>query len=126
MPIKIKPTSQIKARLGIEPNGRIQKFFTNECAKAMDKYVPFDTGTLAGTVIRDGTPTRNVSANTITYSQKYAKYVYYGISKSGKPLHYQTDKHEKAGSYWDRRMVSADMPKVVKSVQNEINRGGKR
>ena len=37
MPVQLKPTSQIKARLGLEPNGRVQKFFTNSCYKHMDK-----------------------------------------------------------------------------------------
>ena len=38
--MEIKPIGQIKANLGIEPNGRVQKFFTNTCYKHMDKYVP--------------------------------------------------------------------------------------
>ena len=42
----LKPISEIKANLGIEPNGRVQKFFTNACRNHMDKYVPKDTGML--------------------------------------------------------------------------------
>ena len=42
MPVKMQPTSVIKANLGIEPNGRVQKFFQNTCYKHMDKYVPAD------------------------------------------------------------------------------------
>ena len=38
MPVKMQPVSVIKANLGIEPNGRVQKFFTNECAKEMLDY----------------------------------------------------------------------------------------
>ena len=106
MPVHIEPTSVIKARLGIEPNGRVQKFFTNECAKAMDRFVPFDNGDLAGTVIQNGQPTANVTANTITYDQEYAKVVYYGIRK-GKPIRIHTDKHADATTYWDKRMWSA-------------------
>lgn len=124
MPVKLKPTSVIKARLGIEPNGRVQKFFTNTCAKHMDKYVPMREGTLAETVIIDGEPTRNVTADTITYTQNYARYVYNGISKSGKPLNYSTDKHHLATHHWDKVMVSAEMPVVVKEVQEYI--GGKK
>ncbi len=125
MPIKLNPTSQIKARLGIEPNGRVQKFFTATCAKKMDKYVPFDEGTLAETVIIDGQPTRNVTENTITYEMPYARYVYYGISKNGKPLNYHTDKHPLAHKYWDKEMWSAEKQDVVKEVQNYVNHGGK-
>ena len=46
MPVNLKPTSEIKARLGLDPNGRVQSFFTNTCYKHMDKYVPMDEGNL--------------------------------------------------------------------------------
>lgn len=122
MSVTLKPISEIKARLGIEPNGRVQKLFTATCAKHMDQYVPFDKGYLAGTVINGGVPTVNVTENKIIYSQKYAKYVYYGV-RNGKLLNYHTDMHEKAGPYWDRQMVSAEIDDVVKEVQKYV--GGK-
>lgn len=124
MPVKIKPTSQIKARLGIQNGGPVHAFFTATCAKAMDKYVPFDTGTLAETVIFEGEPTKNVTVDTITYETNYAKIVYYGV-RNGKELNYQTDKHELAGPYWDKRMWSAQKDSIVKQVQKYVNRGGK-
>ena len=114
MPVKLKPTSEIKARLGLEPNGKVQKFFTNTCYKHMDKYVPQRDGNLRTIV--------DIQADSITYEQEYAKYQYKGISKSGKPLNYKTPG---TGSYWDKRMVSAEMEQVVQEVQDYINRGGK-
>ena len=39
MIVKMKPVSVIEARLGIEPNGRVQKFFTNTCYNHMDNKV---------------------------------------------------------------------------------------
>ena len=113
MPVKLKPTSQIKARLGIEPNGRVQKFFSNTCYKHMNKYVPMDEGNLRINA--------DVKADSITYESPYARYQYYGISKSGKPLNYRTPG---TGDYWDKRMVSAEMEQVVQEVQNYI--GGKK
>ena len=112
MPVKLKPTSQIKARLEIEPNGRVQKFFSNTCYKHMNKYVPMDEGNLRINA--------DVKADSITYESPYARYQYYGISKSGKPLNYRTPG---TGDYWDKRMVSAEMEQVVQEVQNYI--GGK-
>lgn len=117
MPVKMQPTSVIKARLGIEPNGKVHKFFTHTCRIHNDKYVPFDTGTLADTVTEE--------TNCYIYEQPYAHYVYEGISKNGKPLNYHTDKHPLAGSHWDKRMVSAEMQDIVKEVQDFIDRGGK-
>lgn len=116
MPVKMQPTSVIKARLGIEPNGRVQKFFTNTCYKHMDKYVPKDEGNLRTIV--------DIENNSITYEMPYAKYQYYGIRKDGSHVvrNYTTPG---TGTYWDKRMVSAEMQDVVKEVQDYVNRGGK-
>lgn len=124
MPVKMKPASVIKANLGIQKKGPAHAFFTSTCAKAMDKYVPFDTGTLAGTVIKDGQPTDNVGVDAIVYDQKYAAVVYYGV-RNGKELNYHTDKHTLAGPYWDKRMWSAQKDSIVKQVQAFVDRGGK-
>lgn len=141
--VNMKPISRIKARLGIEPNGRIQKFFTSECAKAMDKYVPYDEGNLADYRIED---------NLIIYEQPYAHYMYEGkvmgpnipikedgiitgwFSPKGKPKHYtgkdidysksKARGHNFAGPNWDKRMWTAEKDDIIKRVQKEIERGG--
>ena len=114
MPVKLKPTSVIKARLGIEPNGRVQKFFTNTCYKHMDKYVPMDEGNLRANV--------SIDDNSITYESPYARYQHYGVREDGthQVKNYTTPG---TGPYWDKRMVSAEMQDVVKEVQSYI--GGK-
>ena len=114
MPIVIKPTSEIKARLGIEPNGRVQKFFTNTCYKHMDKYVPKDNGDLRTNV--------DIQPGSITYEMPYARYQYYGVREDGT---HQVQNYTTPGTgpYWDQRMVSAEMQDIEKEVQNYI--GGK-
>lgn len=114
MPVKMQPTSVIKAHLGIEPNGRVQKFFTNTCYKHMDKYVPMDNGDLRTIV--------DIQPDSITYEQEYARYQYYGVREDGthQVKNYTTPG---TGPYWDKRMVSAEMQDVVKEVQDYI--GGK-
>lgn len=114
MPVKMQPTSVIKTRLGLEPNGRVQKFFTNTCYKHMDKYVPKDEGNLRTIV--------DIQPNSITYESPYARYQYYGEREDGshKVINYTTPG---TGPYWDKRMISAEMQDVVKEVQNYI--GGK-
>lgn len=128
MKVKLKPTSVIIANLGLKPNGPVQKFFTNTCALHMDKYLPFDTGSLAYTaVLPSGNINEgNVFDNAIVYNQEYAKYVYYGLSKTGKPLNYQIDKHPQATSYWDKAMWTAERKQVAREVQNFVERGKKR
>lgn len=113
MSVKMQPTSLINASLGINPGGRVEKYFVSECAKAMDKYVPFDEGNLAQYIIQ---------GNFIIYDQIYANYIYNGISKSGKRLNYQKDKHPLATCYWDRVMWSAEGNDIVKRVQDKIGR----
>lgn len=114
MPVKLKPTSQIKARLGIQPNGRVQKFFTNTCYKHMDKYVPMSEGNLRTIV--------DIQSDSITYESPYAQYQYKGMREDGsRPVRNYTTPG--TGPYWDKRMVSAEMQDVVKEVQDYI--GGK-
>jgi len=113
MPARMKPTSLIIARLGLEPNGKAQKFFTETCYKHMDKYVPKDNGDLRTIV--------DIQANSITYEQEYAKYQYYGVREDGthKVNHYTTPG---TGPYWDRRMWSAESEDVIREVQDYIRR----
>lgn len=143
MPVKLLPTSTIKANLGIEPNGRIQKFFTQTCAIHMDKYVPFNNGDLAR---------YRLEGNKIIYDQPYAHYMYKGevmgtnipikedgivvgwFSPKGKKKHYTgkainysnsiSKGHKFAGKYWDKRMWSAEKEQVKKEVQDQIKHGG--
>lgn len=125
MKVEMKPASVIKARLGIQPNGPAHAFFTAECARQMDRFVPFDTGALKNTVVLDGKVTENVTTNTITYDQKYASVVYYGIRK-GKPITIKTGKHKDATTYWDKHMWTAKGNEIVKKVQEYVDtHGGK-
>lgn len=114
MSVKMQPTSVIKANLGIEPNGKVQKFFTNVCYRYMDKYVPMDTGMLRENV--------TLTANTITYEQPYAHAQYTGIVNGHAVQNYTTPG---TGPYWDERMKSADLGNVIKETQDYFNRGGK-
>lgn len=143
MSVKMQPTSVIKAHLGIEPNGRVQTFFTKRCAEHMDKYIPLDEGGLAY-------DNRTIESDRIIYESPYAHYMYEGkvmgpnipimeegkivgwFSPKGQPKHY-TGKdidysksiargHKYAGPHWDKRMWSAESQDVVKEVQDYVRR----
>ena len=79
--MRMEPISQIKADLGIQPNGRVQRFFTDTCYRHMDKYVPKDIGNLRDIVSK--------TANSITYESPYAHAQYVGYTK-GPVRHYTT------------------------------------
>lgn len=110
----LKPISEIKADLGIEPNGKVQKYFTARCYQHMDKYVPKDTGALRETVVK--------GTDYIKYNVPYAHAQYVGIVHGSPVKNYTTPG---TGPYWDKRMVSAEIQDVVKECQAFINRGGK-
>lgn len=114
MSVKMKPVSVIKTQIGIEPNGKVQRFFANTCYKHMDKYVPQKNGDLRTVV--------DIDANSITYEMPYARYQYYGVREDGT---HQVNNYTTPGTgpYWDKRMVSAEMKDIVKEVQDYI--GGK-
>lgn len=146
MALKLKPISVIKADLGINPNGPVQKYFTKRCAEHMDNYVPYDDGGLAYT-------NRKILSNKIIYNSPYAHYMYEGkvmgpsfpIKENGvivgwrslkdKPKHYtgkdidysksKARGHTQAGPYWDKRMWSAEKEDILKEVQKYMQRGGK-
>ena len=139
MPVKMQPTSSIKAHLGIEPNGRVQKKFQILCQRYMDKYIPRYEGNLRKNVDLSD-PTK------IVYNSPYAHYQYegklyvmdngkgayysptYGFwsdkgvtkTNSGKPLTYHT---AGTGDHWNERMVSAEMGDLVSDLQAYIDRG---
>lgn len=115
MPVKMQPVSVIKANLGIEPNGRVQKFFQNTCYKHMDKYVPADQYDLRTNVDLS-------NPKQIVYESPYAHAQYIGIVNGSEVKNYTTPG---TGPYWDKKMVSAEMQDVVKEVQDYANRGGK-
>lgn len=115
MPLKINSLNDIKKRLNIEKGGKAEAFLTNTCYKAMDKYVPMRDGNLRKNVM--------VTNNAIYYMSPYAKYQYKGERDDGtrKVQHYTTPG---TGPYWDERMKSAEMDKVVKEVGNFIREKG--
>ena len=112
--IDLTPTSVIIANLGLEKNGRVQKFFTNDCAKHIEKYEPYDTGTLSNT--------KEIGDDYLYYNQPYSKIVYYGV-RNGKGLNYHTDKHKLAGPYWDKRMWTAEKNDIIQETQRFLERG---
>lgn len=143
MQVKLESTSVIKAKLGLNNNGRVQQYFTKACAEHMDKYVPLDSGGLAY-------DNRHILPDKIIYESPYAHYMYEGkvmgpnipikengviigwFSKSpkyytGKDIDYSKSiarGHDYAGPHWDQRMWTAEKNEVIKETENYMKRGG--
>lgn len=140
--VKLKPTSVIKARLGIQKGGPAHAFFTESCYRYMGQFVPGGTkGTLNQNV--------DLEVSKITYKSPYSHYQYIGklyvdpkyqkgafysedygywsrpgISKisTAIPLNYHT---LGTGSFWDKKMWSSKGEKVIEEVQKYVDRGCK-
>ena len=135
--IKMKPTSQIKARLGFAVDGDVQQEFTHICRKRMDKYLPKRDGNLAKSVIEE--------SDRVIHHTIYARYLYYGkvmtpsypikdkngniirwVSPvkpkqvTGRNLKFSSEKNPLATSRWDKVMWSAEKSSVIKELQRYV------
>ena len=82
----LKPISEIKADLGIEPNGKVQKYFTERCYQHMDKYVPMaDTHQLRENVVK--------GIDYIKYNVLYAHAQYVGLVHGSPVKNYTTPRN---------------------------------
>ena len=125
--VEMKPVGAILARLGIDKNGRVQRFLTETVNRRITRYMPFRTGVLATKLKFVSSPTE------ITVNGPYARYQYYGKVMVGRPpkqvtdidLNYDKTKHPNAGPFWDRRMMAAEKDVIVREVQAYVKRGGK-
>lgn len=136
----MKPTSVIKARLGIENGGKAHAYFTERCYTHMTKYVPGGAKSHLNQAV-------DIQADSITYESPGAHYLYVGkkyvdpkykkgafyspnygfwsrpgITKipTSQDLIYHTPG---TGARWDKRMWTAEGKEVVEEVQSYVDRG---
>lgn len=128
-------------RLGLVGNGRVQVFATNLAKEMMAPYVPVLNNALRSNA-------RAVDDSTaIEYQTPYAHYQYQGVMyvdpitgkgsfynpawghwsrpgvdkvKSDKPLKYT---NPNASSKWDEKMMQNDGDRLIKSIQEFLDRG---
>ncbi len=140
--VKMLPSGTIKARLGINANGPVQRYFTQQCYKYMGKYVP---GGVSGHINQSAItgpdyivyrhPGSHYQWAGILYvDPKYKKGAFYspdygywsrpGESKepTARKLHYHT---ELGGSHWEKRMWTAEGNSVLAITQKYMERGCK-
>lgn len=89
---------KIVDKYGMQENGNTKLFLANTCFRRMQKYVPFETGTLSTTA--------TIKPGKVTYEMPYAHKQY--TSNKGKGIR---------GKYWDRKMVSAEKELIIKEVE---------
>lgn len=120
---------EVKKRLGFGNSKKIQQYFTNQCAKHMNKYVPFDIGMLRRLI--------DIGYDYVEYQSPYARYLYYGklmLALNGsswakygekkyvtsKDLKYHTPS---TGAHWDKLMWSAEKEKIISDTERYLKNG---
>lgn len=123
----ILPTaSKLIQKKGLDKNGHVQMFHTNNVNRRIGKYMPYRAPALSTKLkhIRSGTE--------IEVLAPYAKYQYHGKVMVGpapkvvtdKPLDYSGSKvkHQRAGPYWDRALVAAEGRAMTADLQRYIDK----
>lgn len=113
-------TARIMKQRGLGGDHRAQVFLASEVKRLSDRYVPMQQGLLKNraVVASDG--------STLTYTQPYAHYQYYGEVMAGRaPKHY-TGKEltyhgaPMRGPRWDKRMMADKSGEVVNNLKEYI------
>ena len=91
--IKLNSINSILAKRKLQKNGPAQVYFTKQCEKAFNSYVPWLTGNLKDVEV-------NIGADYIKYNASYARKQFYtnrGMGKQG------TSRGGLRGKRWDKR-----------------------
>lgn len=113
-------TAQIMKRRGLGGDHRAQVFLASEVKRLSDPYVPMQQGFLKNqaVVASDG--------STLTYTQPYAHYQYYGKVMAGRaPKKYTGDDltyhgGPMRGPQWEKRMLADKSGDLVNNVKTYI------
>lgn len=120
--VEINPAPRVIKRLGLSKDGDVQRFFTSEVLRRIQKYMPYRTGeTIKLTIAQT-----DISKPEIVTDEPQAGYLFNGVSKSGKPLNYTKTKNPNAGPHWDKALAAAERDAISASVRNyiKVKKGG--
>ena len=87
--MKLKPTSMIKAELGIQPKGPVHAYFTDRCKVHMEKYIPYSGDDNNVIHLRENT---EQGIDYIEYQTDYAHAQYVGYT-TGPVVNYTTPRN---------------------------------
>ena len=115
MKLQFRPGFQADMDAGF---AKVQYAFSQQVARTVDPYVPFDTGTLKKSV----NLASDFQGGTLVYNTPYARRQYY-LHEQGQGLH--GDNHLR-GSYWGQRAIADHKDELVKFAKNaaKSNLGG--
>lgn len=101
---------------GLCEGGRVQQIIDSEVLRRCEPLVPY----LNHNLIPSGITGTVIGSGMVVYNIPYARYQYYGKSRSGKPLNYTTEHNREAGSFWFERMKAANRDDILKKAQEAV------
>ena len=110
---------EVAKKLGVDKDGDVQDFVTDEVMRNLPDFMPRDSGTLIGSMYK---PRRNL----VRVSTPYARFLFFGLTKSGNPVDYSKQKNPNGGPHWDRRLAAARGEAIADNVKRYIKGRGKR
>lgn len=124
--LRMKDLNRLLRDKGLNANGSVQAFHTNNVMRRIIKYMPYRTGATIKKTIVD----TDINKPYIVTNVPYGKYLYYGKVMVGAPpkqvtdvpLQYTTTKNPKAGPFWDRALVAAEGEALRADLQRYIDR----
>ena len=112
--VTMKPFAEIVKNHGLDTNGDVQKFLTNDINNRILRYMPYRTSALIKSKFIS-------SPTTIEVNTPYARPMYYGIDKrTGKPYNYNRKMNNQAGPKWDERLMAAEKDAIAADLNDYI------
>ena len=116
-------TAKIMRQRGLGGDFGAQRFLASEVARLCDPYVPMQQGMLKNQriIAQDG--------SSLTYTQPYAHYQYYGEVMAGRAPKKYTGKKltyhgaPMRGPQWEKRMMADKRGELEKSLAAFVRRG---
>ena len=126
--VKMNPLSRVIRDHGLDRSGNVQRFWTANVLRRIQRYMPYRTGeTIKLTIAQT-----NINVPEIVTDTPYARYLFYGYAMEGRapkkvtarPLKYTKTKNPNAGPRWDKAVVAAEGSVMRRELQDYIDREG--
>lgn len=106
--IQLDNNEKILSKRKLQKGGSAQVYFTKQCAKWMNNYIPYETGNLKDMNVEIGT-------DFVKYNAPYAKKQYYANKGLGK-----RNRAGLRGKLWDKKMWNDKSKNIVKDLANYV------
>lgn len=107
--VRVTDLGTLAKTLGVDRKGRIQSRLTDLVMQNLKDFMPRESGELIGAM-------RKVSETKITVSKKYARFLFFGLTKEGQPVKYN-NANPLGTSHWDRRMAAARGASIARMLK---------